>query len=337
MSLKFAVVDIFSPTAYKGNPLAVVDALDTPLTDTQLKLVARQFNLSETTFFSKPRSSRAAYRLRSLLPDGKEVLGIGHNILGAWWFLAQGGFVDFEAGEPVVEGGAEVYTVYQELGDDVMPVRIARTRAPGGQYRYLVSIAQATPKVHGGHANLASLAESVGLETEDIGVTLNNGDTPLAPRVVSTSSTHHLLVPVKSASALDRVVIQRDKLLKTLKLADDRAYGIYLYTPHVPGDGQVEKDVYRARFFSPGMSTEDPATGSAAGPLTAFLHHQGLLELVGGEANVKVLQGQNIGRECVIRVKLSLGKGEEIKVELIGDGVSVSEGAIAVPDASLDF
>ncbi|KAH6897451.1 hypothetical protein B0T10DRAFT_602768 [Thelonectria olida] len=345
-TVQFAVVDIFSSTPYKGNPLAVVNDLAGTLSDTQMKLITRQFNLSETTFFSKPQRDQATYRLRSFLPDGREVFGIGHNILGAWWYLAQAGFLDFSTPSPWSESEhVEVYTFHQELGDSVMPVQILRTKGLGGEEaQYSVSLAQATPKVHGLHPDLASLAESVGLEREDIGLPATSQDgrvSTLAPRVVSTASTFHLLVPVKSASALDKVVVQRDKLLKQLSLADNRAYGIYLFTPHVSDDGENMPDTYRARFFSLGMSTEDPATGSAAGPLSAFLYHQGHLRHVGRQANMTVWQGQNLGRECGIQVKLSIlgdsSEEEEIKVELRGDGVRISEGSVIIPDSSLSF
>jgi PhzF family phenazine biosynthesis protein len=69
----FAVVDVFSSTAFKGNPLAIVDNTRDVLSTAQLQLLARQFNLSETTFYSPPTVPNATYQLRSFLPDGKEV------------------------------------------------------------------------------------------------------------------------------------------------------------------------------------------------------------------------------------------------------------------------
>ena len=154
---------------------------------------------------------------------------------------------------------------------------------------------------------------------------------------MSTASTYHLLVPIASATALSRVTIQRDQLLEQLALADERAYGIFLFTPD---DAEAEKQTYHARFFSPGMSTEDPATGSAAGPLSIFLHKEGYLDLHDKEAHLEVWQGEQVGRECVIQVKLSssaLEDGEELNVDIIGSGVKVSEGSIVVPGVDTAF
>lgn len=83
-------VDVFTPVAYSGNPVAVVldsEDLDTPL----MQQFARWTNLSETTFALRPRDPAADYRLRIFTPAG-ELPFAGHPTLGsahAW--LAAGG------------------------------------------------------------------------------------------------------------------------------------------------------------------------------------------------------------------------------------------------------
>lgn len=338
-TVNFAVVDIFSSTAYKGNPLAVVDDLAGTLSDTQLKLITRQFNLSETTFFFKPTRAQATYRLRSFLPNGREVLGIGHNILGAWWYLAEAGFLDFSETKFVTKSpDSDEFTFFQELGDAVMPVQILRTKREGQHPLYSVAITQAPPKAHGRHPDPEALARSIGLETKDIGLPDNDS---LAPRVMSTASTYHLLVPIKSITALNQVVVERDVLLQQVRLADERSFGLFLFTPDANNSGEPGSDRYQARFFSPGMSTEDPATGSAAGPLSAYLYNEGHLSVTKGEASIEVLQGYNVGRECKIQVGLSVSTGAEdshdVRVQLIGGGVEISKGTIVIPGDEVLF
>ncbi|KAH7109176.1 hypothetical protein B0J13DRAFT_663903 [Dactylonectria estremocensis] len=309
-SVQFTVVDVFSKTPYKGNPLAVVNDLKGLLSDTQMKLITRQFNLSETTFFSQPTLPRATYKLRSFLPDGREVFGVGHNILGAWWFLAQGGFLDFSKGQATRDSGTEEeFVFFQELGGSLTPVKIRRLKASATQDpEFSVSITQATPEAHGQHPDPASLAASIGMRAEDIGFLLrDDGKSTWAikPRVMSTSTTYHLLVPISSIAALERAIIQKDKLLQQLRLVDERAYGIYLFTNEEHSPAKAGKNSYRARFFSPGMSSEDPATGSAAGPLSVLLHQEGCLDLEGRCNTIEVWQGHQVGRNCVIQVELS--------------------------------
>jgi len=156
---------------------------------------------------------------------------------------------------------------------------------------------------------------------------------------MSTATTYHLLVPVSSINALEQAVFQIDKLLAQLQNADERAYGIYLFTDDNSNTGSVGDPTYRARFFSPGMSGEDPATRSAAGPLSDFLHQEGYVETVNGRATIQVRQGLQVGRECVIRVDLSIKGvgGEDVAVDIIGSGVSFSEGTIVVPDVATQF
>jgi len=336
-SAAFSVVDVFSTTPFRGNPLAVVDNTAAGLTTTQMQLITRQFNLSETTFFQRPTTSKTAYGLRSFLPDGKEVFGAGHNILGAWWHLARSGLLDLETPAHVdLEAGTEQFDFHQELGGEVLPVRISRQKNPGedADARISVVIRQARPQSHNTHPDPAALAASLGLTVGDLG--LADHDTPALPQVMSTSTTRHLIVPLTSEGALRRAVVRRDRLLGQLALADPKAYGLYLFAS--APSSTTGAPTYQARFFSPGMSNEDPATASAAGPLAVYLYRHGRVPLTGGMAEVEVRQGEMVGRECLIRVALTLSEdGQSVESDIVGTGVGVAEGRIAVPDASTVF
>src|SRR5687767_3356214 len=182
-SKRFAVVDVFSTTPYKGNPLSVVENMTDDLSDTQMKLITRQFNLSETTFFSLPTTPKADYRLRSFLPDGTEVLGVGHNILGAWWYLAHAGFLNLSTPLSVDERTeTEHFVFHQELGTAVMPVSVSRQKSGGSSVSEItISIRQARPESHNVHPDPAALAAAFGLSAQDIGLG------SLVPQVMSTA------------------------------------------------------------------------------------------------------------------------------------------------------
>ncbi|KAK2603485.1 hypothetical protein QQS21_004345 [Conoideocrella luteorostrata] len=335
MSVPYWIIDVFSSTPYKGNPLAIVDNTAANLSTTQMQLIARQFNLSETTFFTNPSKPEARYWLRSFLPDGREVFGAGHNILGVWWFLSSSGRLDLTTPDAVREDGVEEHVVLQELGGEVMPVTILKTSGDEN-IEFTVSMRQASPRTHGIHPNKASLAASIGLSADEIGLLVNgpNGPVRLQAQVMSTSTTHHLLVPISSVDALNKVAVQRDQLLEQLALVDERAYGLFLFAP-IKSTASGEP-AFQARFFSPGMSGEDPATGSAAGPFSAYLHRSGALGLRGGVSTIEVHQGLRVGRHCIIRVSLE-SEGDELTVDVVGGGVWVAEGKIHVPDKSLEF
>jgi len=105
--LSYHVVDVFTDRAYAGNPLAVVlDADD--LSDAQMQSMAREFNLSETTFVLPPTSAGATYRLRIFTPAA-ELPFAGHPSIGSAWLLRSIG--RFQAG-----------TVIQECGAGLLPI-----------------------------------------------------------------------------------------------------------------------------------------------------------------------------------------------------------------------
>ena len=89
-SVPFFLVDVFADTPLTGNPLAVVAEAER-IQEPVMRSVAREFNQSETTFVLPPTRPAATWRLRSFTPAGAEVGGAGHNVLGAWWWLATAG------------------------------------------------------------------------------------------------------------------------------------------------------------------------------------------------------------------------------------------------------
>jgi PhzF family phenazine biosynthesis protein len=89
-TLPFNQVDVFSPTPFKGNPLAVIADAD-ELDERQMQTIATWTNLSETTFLLRPQDSSADYRVRIFTPQ-RELPFAGHPTLGSCHvWLALGG------------------------------------------------------------------------------------------------------------------------------------------------------------------------------------------------------------------------------------------------------
>jgi predicted PhzF superfamily epimerase YddE/YHI9 len=83
-----------------------------------------------------------------------------------------------------------------------------------------------------------------------------------------------------------------------------------------------------ARFFNPTVGiAEDPATGTAAGPLAARLVAEGW---IAGESTVIIEQGYALGRPSRIAVSVS---GQRVRVG--GSGVVAAEGSLIVSPASV--
>jgi trans-2,3-dihydro-3-hydroxyanthranilate isomerase len=326
-TIKFSVVDVFSKTAYQGNPLAVVDDRENALTTAQMQLITRQFNLSETTFVKISQLPGVKYRLRSFLPNGREVSGAGHNSLGAIWWIARTGLLTDIAPKTAADEQVTPEILFDiQIGSQALRVKLVRGDRSNPEDIF-VSVRHAPPTLHGKHQSKAALARLTGLEEHEIGLE------GLLPQIVSTASSKHLAVPISSVAALQRAVVDRQSILSELQTVDSHAFGLYLFTEDKSVNG---KKIIQARFFSPGMSGEDPATGSAAGPLARYLYEYGHLSTSSGVARMAVKQGLAVGRDCLIEVELEKGE-HEIDVSIAAHCASVASGEIMVPNSNLIF
>lgn len=303
-SVRFCFVDVFARRPLTGNPLSLVPDAD-DLTESQLRAIAREFNQSETTFVLRPSKPDATLRLRSFTPIGAEVFGAGHNALGAWLWLAH------------ADRLPAVGTLTQEIGDEVLPVEVSR----GHDGLVSVTMAQSAPRFGGVAGDRAELAASLGLAEADL--------VPDQPAQVVDTGAGHLLVPVRDRAAVDRAVPATERLAAVLRLAGGE--GCYLYSRDPSSGDAVEPRaavepgaaVAYTRFFNPTMGiAEDPATGTAAGPLVARLVAEG--QVPDGRP-VIVEQGFALGRPSRIQVSVT---GPQVRVG--GSGLVVAEGTLAL-------
>ncbi|MEU6988580.1 PhzF family phenazine biosynthesis protein [Streptomyces sp. NPDC046324] len=296
VSVPFAWVDVFADIPLTGNPLPVVWEAEL-LDEGTMRAVAREFNQSETTFVLPPTLPGAHRRLRSFTPSGAEVTGAGHNTLGAWWLLASAGCLDLTEGTT---------TLIQEIGGRTLPVRIDVT---DGQPTAILQF-QAPPEMNAPLDIREELALALGLKPENL-------DTSMSPQVVSTGAAH-LLVPATDRAAVDRAAPDAPRLASLLAQAGGQ--GCYLFTSEPPSTGT---HAY-TRFFNPTVGIwEDPATGSAAGPLAAYLVAH---ERIAAGVAVNIEQGHRMGRPS----RLTVHTGSE-GIAIAGRGVTLAEGRLRFP------
>jgi PhzF family phenazine biosynthesis protein len=281
------LVDVFAAAPLTGNPLAVVENADDLSVD-QMKLIAREFNQAETTFIMQ--SSKADRKLRSFTAAGAEVAGAGHNALGAWLWMADSGDLG-ELDAPI--------TFHQEIGDEVLPITLSRR---GG--RYFGEMRQSRLKLAEPYDDLGRLASALGLDTAEL-------ETFPPPRAAATGVSH-LLVRSRNSGAVDRAAPVSGALLAVLRAAGAEGCYVYAHDPRTP-------ETAYARFFNPTVGLwEDAATGTAAGPLAAYLGSMGLLR---GD-KLAIEQGTKMGRRSILNVRLLP------EPELSGSGLVVMRGKI---------
>ena len=296
ITVPFYLIDVFAEQPLTGNPLALVAEAER-LDEALLKNIAREFNQSETTYLLPSTEPDATCRLRSFTPSGAEVFGAGHNALGAWWWLASTGRLE------LLDGAG---SFAQQLGSNVLPVEVL----PGADGRpAAISMDQAPASFGAAVDQTSALAAALGLASGDL-------RTDVPAQVVSTGAAH-LLVP-----AVDRAVVDRarpDAAVLLTELQRVAAQGCYLYSLDPVNTGATAY----ARFFNPTVGIwEDPATGSAAGPLASHLVSQGIAP---GDGKLLIEQGHALGRPSLLQVDV-----EDDRVRLVGAGVVVAAGTLHV-------
>ncbi len=301
-SYRFFQLDVFTSTPLTGNALAVFpDAAG--LSEEQMQGLAKEMNLSETTFVFA--SDRATRHVRFFTPE-QEIPLAGHPTIGTWWLLAEQGLPELP--------DSGIHRVTQETGAGVLPVDLQLDR--GAPTR--IEMVQAEPRF------LERVEDVAGL-----GAALGGDHTTVlphpVPRVVSTALPQ-LIVPVASLEALQNLPSggTGSQLAQRLRaVGTDCAMCYTLETVDAGADAHC-------RMFAPGLSVpEDPATGSAAGALGAYLTAEGVLRPADGVVRLTVEQGLEIRRPSRIEVAVRVdphGEIEEVRVG--GEAVTIIEGEV---------
>jgi trans-2,3-dihydro-3-hydroxyanthranilate isomerase len=224
-----------------------------------MQALALEIGFSETTFVTGVRTD--GYDVRIFTPED-ELPFAGHPTLGTAFVLAREGAIGADAIQRCGAGDVPVRV-------DLAAGRATMRQLPPG----------AGPRVEDRQA----VAEAAGLAVTDL-----VEDLPIVP--VSTGIAH-AMVAVRDDEALRRAVRDDRRCAEVCARAD--AESLYLFVLRGP------KDV-RARMFDKGSTIgEDPATGSAAGPLGAYLARHRLLETPG---SVVIAQGEQVGRPSFLHV-----------------------------------
>jgi trans-2,3-dihydro-3-hydroxyanthranilate isomerase len=299
---RFHQLDVFTDRALSGNPLAVFPEA-AGLDDAHMQALAREMNLSETSFVFF--SERATKRLRFFTPTAEVPLP-GHPTVGTWWLLATLGEIDLPD-----EG---THQVTQETQVGVLPIEI---QMAGGSPK-LVVMTQAPPEFGPVVQDTHRLAELLGGGSDLISA-------GPAPQIVSTGISQ-LMIPTASLAALEALPSggKGGELAAFL-----REFGTDCAMCYSTETKSPEATVH-CRMFAPGLGVpEDPATGSASGALGAYLVHHGIVSPRDAAARVIVEQGIEIGRASRIDVEVTCSPdGAITAVRVGGQAITIIEGEV---------
>ena len=300
--LDYVIVDVFTDTALAGNPLAVVtDTIG--LETARMQAIAREFNLSETTFVQRRSAAQEeseGVRVR-IFTTQEELPFAGHPTLGTASVLKM------FAADAVRDN-----TVRLALNVGVVPVRF---EAPSNASVALFGEMTQRDPEFGAELDPAQVARITGLAAEDL-------EPSVPPQVVSTG-TAFAIVALRSPHGLARLNVNHDDA--TAYLRDRGGRWFYVLAP-TPDQNENGTKCWRARMQFYGG--EDPATGSAAGCAISYLVGRGLVPE--GE-RIHVRQGIEIGRPSDIFLSARRENAKVTDVRVGGSTVLVARGQLQLP------
>jgi trans-2,3-dihydro-3-hydroxyanthranilate isomerase len=276
-------LDVFTATPLSGNGLAVVHDAD-GIDDTTMLAFARETRLSETSFVQSATEPGADYRNRIFMTQ-RELPFAGHPSLGTAVAVARA-------------RGERATTYVQQTGAGNQPIDVEL-----GEAASRASMLQ-EPATFGPDVDPAQAMRALGLDAADAH--------PELPAQVVGTGLSQVIVPARDASVLDRVAPDPGALRGLL----EGSGCVCAYLAFIEPDREAASA--RSFFVSGAAVEEDPATGSAAGPLMAYAHART------GAARLRIDQG------------VAMGRASRLECEA-GERVRISGDAVVVFDATLEL
>ena len=299
--LHYHRVDVFTDRAFGGNPLAVFTN-GRGLSDETMQAIAKEFNLSETTFVLPPDDPRHDWRVRIFTP-ARELPMAGHPTVGTSFVLAR---------EHLIRRDERETNITLEEGVGPVPVRV---EFEGGEPVF-AEMSQPLPTFGPRFEDRRAAAAMLSLEPEDLDERL--------PLEVVSCGVPFLYVPLRTLDAARRARPRAD-------LIEGAAGGgvppeVFVFTREV----ESAFSTVHSRMFAPGLGvTEDPATGGASGPLGCYLVRHGLVPC-DPAAEIVSEQGLEMGRPSFIRIRIERNGDEITAVRVGGQCHFMGEGFIEI-------
>jgi trans-2,3-dihydro-3-hydroxyanthranilate isomerase len=288
--LPFIQFDVFTTRPLEGNPLAVF--LDgRGLSDDEMQAIAREMNLSETTFiFPRDSETENARGVRVRIFTVQEELPFaGHPTLGTAFTLRG-------------KGGAREIKLDLNVGP--IPVRFEEV---SGEPAF-GEMTQAEPTFGQVH-DRKKIAQVSGIPLEDI-------DTELPIQTVSTGVPFTIL-PLRGLEAIRRLQIDQPRASEYLNASGGKFFFCVTRETVDPA-----ARLHARMLFYNG---EDPATGSASGCAAAWMVEHKVAQ---PDERVLIEQGMEMKRPSRIFVRASQRNGRVVNVRVGGNVVEVLRGEL---------
>lgn len=272
-SYRYRVVDVFTDRPLEGNALAVFPEAS-GIDDATMQRIAKELNLSETTFVFPTDRSDCAVSVRIFTPT-RELPFAGHPTIGTAFVLMDEGLADHNSGHIVLE--EKIGPVQIRIDDSLPPLIWLRT----------------PPINEGATFDRDACAQALGLDESDL--------LPTTPQLLSAGNPT-LFVGLKNKDAVDRAWLD-SHASAVLGEGQPESMCVFVFS-------QTAEGAY-SRMFAPDYGIpEDPATGSSTGPLALFMMRHGLVSSADGTRFVSE-QGCKMGRRSILHVHVFGERGVE--------------------------
>lgn len=296
--------DVFTGAPLLGNQLAVFTD-GRGLSTVEMQAITREMNFAESTFILPAETPDSGIRMRIFTPH-VELPMAGHPTIGSTFALAHTG---------VIPSGARRFVFGLNIG--LVPVDL---EWEGNRLRF-AWMTQSNPVFGPPVEDRALIAQAIGLTADDL-----VSDLPV--QVVSCGLPYVIAV-LRDRETVDRAACDMGAF-RRLDTAFGENTAVFFFAVSNVGAALRRPETVYSRMFAPSFGiVEDPATGSASGPLGCYLVRHGI---VSGEAQRRIVstQGVAMGRASTIHVAIA-GTGDAItEVKVGGEAVLVGRGELLV-------
>jgi trans-2,3-dihydro-3-hydroxyanthranilate isomerase len=298
--LDYVRLDVFTNQAFTGNMLAVYPNA-AGLDASRMQQIANEMALPETTFVFPPESAGTDARVRIFTPS-QELPMAGSPTIGTTFALAAAGRLRSGTLKAVFELGIGPTPVGLDWGPE------------GLRFAWMT---QSIPTLGPTITDTVAVARALGVQPGDVAV-------EMLPVQVASSGLPFLYVPLKTRAAVDAAQLERTALCALLRAVNLEELPVFVFSPEPRNDVAT---VY-SRMFAPVLGIpEDPATGSASGPLGAYLLHHNAV-CANSHAPLVNIQGVRMGRPSRVHITLSADGGVLKEVRVGGKALVIGHGTL---------
>ena len=280
-------IDVFTTEKFKGNPAGVVVNAD-GLSDTEMQLIARELNNSETAFILSSNSKDYDGIIRYFTPT-TEVPICGHATIAAIYVKA-------------LEEQLNSCVLNMKTSIGILPIEVVKNNS---NFQIIMTQGKFELSPEFDATTTKKLLNALGLQNSD-------RDRRCPVQIASTGHSK-VMIGIKSNEKLNQLVPNMDTLETLSKQINCNGYFVFTLNP------DSEDALTNGRMFAPAIGIqEDPVTGNANGPLGGYLVQNKIIDFNGSVFEFTGRQGEKMQRSGNIFVRVETTKNIPTKIQIKG-------------------